>query len=862
MSAARLRIISCLTFVALAWLPGGALGQGDADVANIKECILTKKSLETDIKNASLGIEIRVGSPKNGTEAEALKPKKIKAVQHLLRDIYRASNSIKNLDRDQLDDGVIGAKTLVWAGQFCRDFLSDSKAREHDNLTKAFEHYHAIRGSRFGWSRLLELDHSHDDGSDDQQSELRLSDRDVILHDDLFLFWVNEPWMDAKAVDKTWTDYYPENPDSAGRLTVQPKDLLRYLRRLGTDAVVEALLREFRADDRGIRNEILNGNRDPGPRTYYKLGEALDGLAWKEHADAAAPTAGKADACKTSGLSKEDVESRLQLIKNTVYPDHRLFLDALVAALNCYEQPSTWEKAAGDRIAFLPLVEEAKRSIEEAPSLYPPVTIDTEGCGCAPEFNSVTYGILTPWLANDISGEKKTEAPPRYPVDFGILNRIGFPDLVLSPSVGRDYYQRWDERFDAGGFIAKAHRYNTKVDLMVRVQDLLGWDTDGMKTIDDAVSQVVDRLKLERPIRERAAGWQAWLWDLAFGDWHYGTELDGVTILFEDLVYDRKQGRTTLAEKGEAAVQFLKKLLPELEGRYRLNIALNSRSQDVETVLASIEPILKISNQKKDEERWAPFLELLPRYESTIDPRIDLILLFLPEPTTDTKKLLRAELDWSDVFRGDDRLEVLRRIVPVIPSDGHKRPVRIRDQQRLAAFEGNPAYAQLKDDLIYFRDNYRGIGFWPLPMQTGAEPNPVEALVLDQFTQEVSNGTLTQILIAFNSLSFCDYVCPNRIQFSWALVVVFGIFAAPYLLTYASCAFREWVASHTVMFVILPLLATAIIAGLLLACDPAWRSMEAWVVIGFLLSGVYVLSRWLIRAFLRWFFDTRGAEVP
>ena len=805
MNAALLRIVQGLMFAALLWMPETGLAQKEAREKGEDLC----------------GFEL-------GELLELLDSRSLKVIdaQNLLQGIYGASESFKKIPAGKLSDNRFGPLTRRWIEQFCRDFLSDVEKRRPRDLIDAFEHYERLDKQRFEWLNVLQVFDSSIT-SDIQKKILERVERNwpgaaLILSDHRFLSWLKEPWSDRDAVSQTLRTAGPANPDSEEELASPFRDLLRQLRHIGSPAVVETLLDDFSEAQPELVQEILTEDSQPSSSAE---GSDQDGRSYYM-------------------ASKEAVEkvTQLKLIQDVAYPSHRLLMDAAVAAMNGFERPSSDDKQTIDPVIRLPFLSEGetRKSIDPPSSLYPAMAIDDKDCSCAPAFNSVTYGILTPWLANKFSKDQKEKAeddePPSYPVNFGILNRIGFQDLVLDEEGRRDQNERWDRSFDVGGFIAKAHRYNTEVDMIVRVRGLSAWDLDDKKTIDDAVDAVVDRLQAERPHRRKAGiGWLEWLGDLFDADRLYGTELDGVTVFFDD--------HETLVRKSDVAETFLVELLSALEGEYNVNIALNARPDEAEPALASIKEIIDIPDPEEGDDFWRPILKLLPWYEKRVDPEIDLVLLFLPEPTTVTKKQLRTELDASKTLRGGERMEVFRRIVAVIPPNGHERPDPVRER-----------YAQFEDDLVYFRDNYKGIGFWPLPRQAESQPDPFADLIRQQFTEDVTHGWLTQLLIATGQLKVCDVICPNRVQVRGLLgLLVLGLVSL-YAATLISCSFRERTAPYRGVLLMTPLAIALLILCALLACDPGWRGMGGWVAA--------VLAAVVAVIFIGRFLTARRGEVP
>ncbi len=103
---------------------------------------------------------------------------------------------------------------------------------------------------------------------------------------------------------------------------------------------------------------------------------------------------------------------------------------------------------------------------------------------------------------------------------------------------------------------------------------------------------------------------------------------------------------------------------------------------------------------------------------------VDNFIVFLPEPTTDTKKDLRQAVE--DAFARNEqrremlqqnssislaawRFQMLRRIICVLVADSWDYP---SDYKK--------AGGQFYDDMLYAADNFGAIGFWPLPAYDGS----------------------------------------------------------------------------------------------------------------------------------------------
>ena len=163
------------------------------------------------------------------------------------------------------------------------------------------------------------------------------------------------------------------------------------------------------------------------------------------------------------------------------------------------------------------------------------------------------------------------------------------------------------------------------------------------------------------------------------------------------------------------------------------------------------------------------------------------ILVLMDEPTADTKKKLRLDIDEDGSLYGRKRELLLRNIIPVIEFDSRN-------------------WLQLEGDLIYFKDNFGGVGFWPLfvepkektenpdEAQKLGETNSVSGHLVKFFQQESRNGQPDSMLNKF--------VCENRWWFYMALAVLLILTICLFWKRYQSCVFREHVNKYFKWYVL------------------------------------------------------------
>lgn len=201
------------------------------------------------------------------------------------------------------------------------------------------------------------------------------------------------------------------------------------------------------------------------------------------------------------------------------------------------------------------------------------------------------------------------------------------------------------------------------------------------------------------------------------------------------------------------------------------------------------------------------------------------ILVLIEEPTTDSKKKLRLDIENGELY-GIERAMLLWHIVPVIEFDGRN-------------------WKQLEDDIVYFEDNFGGIGFWPLQVN---EPEVVQEMPSHCDAMSSVSGCLVRY---FNNTklygepeTFLEkFVCENRVYFRIALsilTILCLLFASLY---FYSCRIHYKIQNFYVWYLLLILVPALIVALLLLTYDPVLEPISTGnLPLILVLSGGVVVS--------------------
>jgi peptidoglycan hydrolase-like protein with peptidoglycan-binding domain len=463
----------------------------------------------------------------------------------------------------------------------------------------------------------------------------------------------------------------------------------------------------------------------------------------------------------------ENIIIAVQELKNAEYPNKRLFENAL------------------DALIRKPMVESGEIEEDEFDVSKPVLTaiarkehpfdknkrIRLNGAaGCyLDDLTGVIYGIYPYWLA----GEQQK-------IDFSAITRIGY--FALGFDGKGDITDRLDIKQDRSDFINKARQYRTKIDLVIHRNDWSNWSkfisVKRTSFIEKLSINIVNNVteKLENSFINRIRPY------FSLGTSKTPTMADGVTIYFEDYPDD-----VPAREFYIAFIKELRKRLKSAGKHYFLNVVLPMSSLD------------KIE---------------------TLRDEVDLFLIQMDEHTKYTKKEMRLKVE--DMFKGKDRRDVMRKIIPMI------------SPRRQFANQVNAN--QFYDGLIYFEDNFGGVGLWPVPTNKDIGAAELSRTIKSVFGRK-GQSDFFQDKISIYTPWFSNFVGPHR----WGIRLVFDTLFL-ILLTYGGLAFmfyelREFFSRHFWWFLGFGLFTLTLQLCLFLA-DPFWRDKTTGVLFLCLLFAV------------------------
>jgi len=419
--------------------------------------------------------------------------------------------------------------------------------------------------------------------------------------------------------------------------------------------------------------------------------------------------------------------------------------------------------------------------------------IQWSGCGCVlDDLSGTVYGFYPFWLAN---GEAQS-------INFSVLSRVAYYGLsfdengVIQQSNNAHNDITVLSADDTGKslqaqFIQTARKHNSKVDWVIQ-NDKFYWDRWKTLTYPSRVS-ILETLTegivslLTYQITDNFSKIKQ---NITFGALAPPTRGDGVTLYFNDYPDDPES--IGLFNRFFADLQ--KKL--HAEGNdYFINILVPQSALGT--------GIYRYSNllERIDNALFSNSAYTSPASNSRDDPKTK-ILVLIEEPTADSKKKLRLDVENGELH-GIERGLLLRNIIPVIEFDGRN-------------------WKQLEDDVVYFKESFGGIGFWPLMVNEPAvleempsrcdEINSVGGCLVRYFQNMAWHG---------EPESFVEkMVCEHRAYLRIALGLLTAFCLLFTSLYFYSCRIHTRIKKFYIPYLIIIVVPALIVALLLLTYDP------------------------------------------
>lgn len=364
-------------------------------------------------------------------------------------------------------------------------------------------------------------------------------------------------------------------------------------------------------------------------------------------------------------------------------------------------------------------------------------------------------------------------------IDFSSLTRIGYFAVFMGTTGELTKNALWKSDRHKAEFIKEANRYRTKVDLVIHNPQWETWYQTAnahSQTMIEGTTRLVSTMP----------------------------RCDGVTLYFKNYPAGNQKSR--------ALASFLLSLheaFNNIGAKPSLNLMLPAITEKNEKTVQSFLKILFADQQSGK----ASLLEC-----------VSLLIVFIEEPTTDKKKKMRYIIEKS--FKGQRRKAVLRKIIPILSPP--------------ASFEDQDKNQQFEDDLIYFEDNFGGVGFWPIPSGDEETVTWVSDQINKAFLHTEDQDFFQQFVYG-RTQWLCTFVCPRRIPARWILAV--GVI---FLIGWTTgslwiCELRKWFKKLFWCFIGLVILM-AVLLITLMACDPdlMHRSTEIFIILMIVLVGFMI----------------------
>ena len=433
------------------------------------------------------------------------------------------------------------------------------------------------------------------------------------------------------------------------------------------------------------------------------------------------------------------------------------------------------------------------------------------GCGCVNDaLSGDIYGFYPFW---------KASGPDEQSMDFSLLTRIGYFALPFDDDGNFVTPLHWTESERSTHFIRVAQKYGTKVDLVLYRNDWTRLLHDEAKL--DRIVRQLPRNALQA-VDAPLTDWASWLksWVPLFEP--APAMGDGVTVYFDGRFNDEDARRFDAFFR-----KFMLSLIAEMRAsgrKHSLNIVVPDDLIGKRGAYAFgnlFEYLLRAEDPPMGDGRIAVAFDGAES-RTNVDVRY---LVLLSEPTTDSKKRLRAVVEGSPVLKGSNRKYFLRNMVPVI------------------SYAGADA-RQFGDDLIYFQDNFGGVGLWSLPLGNADLAASINQKLLEVFGE---TGTGAENPAARLQNRICTVVCPMR----WTLRVVLGALLLMGCVSFGLLLFvcRGVVRTPAyLMYLGIGAVVTILLAVVMLNCDPGMQDLTrlllspwSWLAIG--LAAIVLIFR-------------------
>ena len=469
---------------------------------------------------------------------------------------------------------------------------------------------------------------------------------------------------------------------------------------------------------------------------------------------------------------------------------------------------------------------------------------------CSLPMNGVSYGFYPFWQASNAYKDFGVNTTNPAQLDFSLFNRIAYFGLPIKEDGSIESLLHWDNIAYVEGFLKPLAQWNVKKDLVLYSNNWQQWGENNSKNLNRnlIVSGYAEKhLKIIREINNQLKTEQ---------------KIDGISIFFDGY------SKSTNYENIIYYVTALKKSMSldaknGVADELTINIILGTSWQDGISGRCEVGHIDNL-----DETYFKELQEILLPTKKTKETMgqkaiVDNLLIFLYESTSKAKKCLRLQVE--NEFSGDNRIDVLRKIIPILG--------RAQQKER----SDTDFFLRFKHDISYLKDNFGGIGLWPVPLLKVADENDdatasesVEEI--DNTTVEKTLETMTQVItrkysgneayrnyvdygrlglvaellhlpVVTQYFSVCSVVCPYRSLSITLFVILLIVTMVSFVAFNISCKARKFIIKIK-LYDMATKAATVVLFFFLLGCDPSLQPWSNYVLLGIaILALLYIIYK-------------------
>ena len=580
----------------------------------------------------------------------------------------------------------------------------------------------------------------------------------------------------------------------------------------------------------------------------------------------------------------QELKDGLASMKDIDYPNGDLFWNALDfftrQKLNSREIPATTQDTAD---LTQELTQTKPAILKQACKAHSPLDA---GAGWSPDWNanmiytlsSPVYGFYPFWISATPpapAGASKLPPTPQPPIDFGAFERIGWVGVSFTNegNLQSDLIQR--DQTDISRQVEVARRFRTSVDLVVYKQ------MSPAEWIDIAYgdsSHLVDNLSksIADTVGQRQPGFLNTLqyWALPGLLTSPTTAWDGVTLDLVNFPYN-----------DPVAMRFLTNLLTHvrqaLQAKEERKTAWSSARHPLDLNLivpfdVFVPPSVDSSSDDTLTQNTTLHLaQLIPKHPCFLAGSdhcesetgiVDSFIVFLPqsagainnEGTGETKKQLRQAVE--DSFGRSPYILAQMKNDPSL----HIASWRYEMLRRMTYIlePGNWSYkgdypqpgSQFFDDMVYAKDNFSAVGFWPMPDYSAAHA-PIAQDTRDIFQrsdQADFQNHMAAVCERVIGVPAANFFGGWRRELAFAIEMVFGALALYMIGCFWMMSLREFYKRHAWLFIAPATLAMAVLV-LLCLFDRSLRDFAdlLYFVLLVLVVGGFFARQYFLRSIER-----------